>query len=289
LDGWPRFRLLDSIYPQRRDALVACILDGDYEHAAALYWDLLYFTGTSELWTDRAFLSDRLLEMSRQRNDHETTGLILAKGQAWPLLYQEHFRSARTLLEQALESFVRARATAGIARARQTGLEAARGRIVVSTDADTLHHTGWLSRIVSAMRDERVRCGAGMLRSLSRRRMVRASQDYIAWTMRVKNSISPRLVTGVSEANSFYFRELALAVGGYDTRVRVGMGMLLFRKMHLAGAPLIFTDEELVIFTSGRRIEREGAARWLGLGMWNTTAQLVGSLGIGKDVYPDVR
>lgn len=177
----------------------------------------------------------------------------------------------------------------GIARARQTGLEAARGRVVVTTDADTLHQKGWLARIAEIMRDPRVRCGAGLLRSLSPRRSARAVQDYIAWTMRIKSAISPRLVTGVSEANSFYLREPALAVGGYDLRVRVGEGLTLFSKMHLAGAPLIFPDRALEIYTSGRRIEREGPARWLRIAMWNTAAQLFGGRGVGEDVYPDVR
>ena len=57
----------------------------------------------------------------------------------------------------------------GISRARQTGLMAARGDIVVSTDADTLHPRGWLSAIAGVMRDERVICGAGLLRSTSSR------------------------------------------------------------------------------------------------------------------------
>lgn len=114
LDAWPRFLLIDGNYQQRCNDLLLSIINDDYEHATSLYWDLLYYTGTRELWTDRAFLSQRLLEMSTQRQDHATSGLILAKGQSWPFLYKGHFRSARTLLQQALESFVRARATSGI-------------------------------------------------------------------------------------------------------------------------------------------------------------------------------
>ncbi len=41
----------------------------------------------------------------------------------------------------------------GVCRARQTGTMAARGEIVVSTDADTVHPPGWLSRIDHVFRD----------------------------------------------------------------------------------------------------------------------------------------
>jgi Glycosyl transferase family 2 len=180
-------------------------------------------------------------------------------------------------------------AVGGIARARQTGLEAARGEVVVSTDADTLHDDRWLQRISEIMQDGTVTCGAGLLRSLSKDPVSRAAQAFITWTMRAKNAMNPRLVTGVSEANSFFRRELALAAGGYDCSVRVGEGMALFRRFLAPGAPLIYTDDELVVATSGRRIDREGAARWLRLAMLNTTLQLFGRTGIQEKSYPDVR
>ncbi|MEO7921879.1 MAG: glycosyltransferase [Thermoanaerobaculia bacterium] len=179
--------------------------------------------------------------------------------------------------------------TPGIARARQTGLEAARGAIVVSTDADTLHPRGWLATIEGVLRDERIRCGAGLLRALSPRRSVRVAQQFISWTMRAKNALHPRLVTGVSEANSFFRREAALAVGGYDLDVRVGEGIRLFRKFHRAGVPLVFPSDDLVVYTSARRIERQGALRWLATVMGNTALQLVGGKGIDETAYPDVR
>ncbi|MBA8795032.1 glycosyltransferase involved in cell wall biosynthesis [Friedmanniella endophytica] len=43
----------------------------------------------------------------------------------------------------------------GVCRARQTGVEAARGAIVVSTDADTVHPPDWLSRLVAGFGDLR--------------------------------------------------------------------------------------------------------------------------------------
>lgn len=40
----------------------------------------------------------------------------------------------------------------GVCNARQTGVEAARGEIVVSTDADTVHPPDWLRRLDAALR-----------------------------------------------------------------------------------------------------------------------------------------
>lgn len=179
--------------------------------------------------------------------------------------------------------------TPGISRARQTGLLAARGDIVVSTGADTLHPRGWLAAIACVMQDARVICGAGLLRSLSTRYAVRTAQRFISWTMRAKNALSPRLVTGVSEANSFFRRAPALATDGYDLTVRVGEGIRFFRQLHRPGVPLVFPSAALVVYTSARRIERQGVLSWLRSIMGNTLLQLLGRTGIDKNAYPDIR
>jgi len=48
----------------------------------------------------------------------------------------------------------------GIARARQTGFEAARGKIIASTDADTIVPTDWVARIYHEFVDNPTLCGA---------------------------------------------------------------------------------------------------------------------------------
>ena len=45
--------------------------------------------------------------------------------------------------------------TPGVCAARQRGTEEARGAIVVSTDADTVHPDGWLARLAAALRRRR--------------------------------------------------------------------------------------------------------------------------------------
>jgi len=115
LEGWLRSLAIDSNYQERHDRLVVSLINNEYEEAATQYWELLYYTGTRELWIDRAYLSERLLEMSERRGDHRTSGLILAKGQAWPLVYNRRAREARKALEKALAFSVRAKDRLGIA------------------------------------------------------------------------------------------------------------------------------------------------------------------------------
>ena len=177
----------------------------------------------------------------------------------------------------------------GIARARQVGLELARGEVIVTTDADTIHHPEWLTRIAHIMSDEQVPCGAGLASSLSRVPSVRWVQGFSALTMRVKDAISPSLVTGVYEATSFFRRDLAIACGGYDPLVRVGEGIVLFNHFRKPTVHIIYTDEPLIVYVSGRRQERQGAGTWLLIAFWNTLLQLVGNRGVSYETYPDIR
>lgn len=178
---------------------------------------------------------------------------------------------------------------AGISRARQTGLKAALGEIVVTTDADTLHNRGWLDRIAKIMSNPNILCGAGLIRPLSDSLAIQWAFKFIAWTIKTKNAINPRLVTSAPEANAFYRRKAALACGGYDPNVRVGEGHMLFKKFYKPGPPLIFTHEEMYVYTSARRLEKRGAMFWLALMTYNTSLQLLGKKGVDQSAYPDIR
>jgi tetratricopeptide (TPR) repeat protein len=108
--AWPRFREIDANYPELHKQLVLSLIEEDYDKAQDQYWNLLYYTGTRELWVDRAYLSRRLLDLSNKNGDYRTSGLILAKGDAWPLIYRRDFRGAKRMLTKARNAFVRARA-----------------------------------------------------------------------------------------------------------------------------------------------------------------------------------
>jgi len=114
LTAWPRFLEIDADYADRRNRLLVSIINDDYEAAKEQYWQLLYYTGTRELWLDRAFLSERLLELSDQKKDYRMSGLIQAKGQAWPLTYKKQFAQAKRVLSGALRSLLTAKTSTDV-------------------------------------------------------------------------------------------------------------------------------------------------------------------------------
>jgi len=177
----------------------------------------------------------------------------------------------------------------GIARARQTGLEAAHGEIIVMTDADTLQPAGWLEGIIGILRDPRVRCGSGFAYALSRSAVVRGITALMTSSMRLQHAIDPRLLKGIFEANMFFYRADALAAGGFDASLRMGEGITLFKKLRRPRAPFFFVDRSIAVYTSSRRPERQGPVRWFALMVYNGFAQTLGSKGLGPENYPDVR
>jgi len=105
LSAWTRFHEIDIKYDALFKKLSLLMRNGEYEQAIDCYWKILYFTGTRERWDDRTILSNKLLALSRKEKDYKTTGLILAKGQAWPLIYTGDYDLAEVILEDALKCF----------------------------------------------------------------------------------------------------------------------------------------------------------------------------------------
>jgi hypothetical protein len=114
LDAWPRFLEMDADYEQRRDSLLLSIIRGTYDEALAQYWHLLYYTGTRELWLDRDFVSNRLIEACEKEGDLRSLGLIKIKGLAWPYMYKNRFTTAKRILHDGMTTLVQARAQTDI-------------------------------------------------------------------------------------------------------------------------------------------------------------------------------
>lgn len=140
---------------------------------------------------------------------------------------------------------------AGIGRARQMGLLKAKGEIIVTTDADTLHHRRWLETIAdTCKKDPSLVAGFGWMRALSTSYVHQVClQLHSAW-----RSMQGRyLLFNVSEANSFFRREAALQVGGYDIDSNYCEGSQLFHKLAELGDIHGINERRATIFTSDRR------------------------------------
>lgn len=139
----------------------------------------------------------------------------------------------------------------GVGRARQCGLRAARGRILVSTDADTLHSAQWLSAIAEQCRNNPfLVAGYGFLYPLSQSLV----QMFCRQVQNVSRSWQGNSVFFTApEANCWFLRAPALRVGGFDAAARYAEGPQLLRKLTAFGEVQSLPDPRAAAYTSDRR------------------------------------
>lgn len=141
----------------------------------------------------------------------------------------------------------------GVCAARAAGTRAARGEIVVSTDADTTHPTDWLSRIDAAFRDAGIGCVAvaGPCRYTDAPTWAALFTGVLFGWVALVARLTGR-VTYVTATNTAFRRD---AQPGYDTRLTQGGDELdLLRRLRRRGR--VVFDPGLVVATSSRRLAR---------------------------------
>ncbi len=144
----------------------------------------------------------------------------------------------------------------GVCRARQTGVDAARGEIVVSTDADTTHPADWLARIDAGFRAAE-RAGAPLAAVAGPCRYVDAP-----WWARVFPPLYFALLARLAAvglgvryltATNVAFRRTGFP--GYDVTLHQGGDEVhLLRTLRRLGP--VTWDRDLVVDTSSRRMSQ---------------------------------
>lgn len=141
----------------------------------------------------------------------------------------------------------------GVARARQIGLEAARGNIVVTSDADTVHLPSWLDAIQSDWKTEtetpRV-AGFGPVHALSSSLLYQACSSVQNLTRSLQGN---HFFFVAAEANSWFLREAALIVGGYEKDCNYFEGSILMKKLAELGDLRSSVDKRTGVYASDRR------------------------------------
>jgi len=137
----------------------------------------------------------------------------------------------------------------GICQARQRGLEAARGEIVISVDADTIYPSDWLSRIDAAFRSRPDVVGVGgPCRFRDPPWWIALFSATLFWTVRLVFRLTGWV--GYLTATNAAFRKAAFS--GYDLNLTQGGDELdLVRRLRRRGR--VVWDRQNVVLTSPRR------------------------------------
>jgi glycosyltransferase involved in cell wall biosynthesis len=151
----------------------------------------------------------------------------------------------------------------GIAMARQTGFEAARGEVIISTDADTVAPPFWLTRIAGHFaRDLELGAVYGPVYWSDGRPYERLIMQYpVTWALMLSNRMRCTLWVG---SNFAVRTEAFWQVQGFeDFDGQTLMGEDIYLSLRLSRMTRIIFDPDLVVFASARRT-REGYLNFLG-------------------------
>ena len=151
----------------------------------------------------------------------------------------------------------------GITAARNAGLQAAKGRLVLNADADTLYPPGWINLMTQPLEQPAVALTYGayaFLPSQGTPRMVYFGYEGITVLSRWLNKTFREEAVNVYGFNSGFRREEALAVNGFDhppganedgwlaLKLRNGFS----KKLHAV------SDARALVWTTDRRIQADG-------------------------------
>lgn len=150
----------------------------------------------------------------------------------------------------------------GISYTRQRGLEEARGTYLLSADADSIYHHGWLDSYVDLLKNPAVACVYGRYSFIPSEGTPRAvlgvyemaAEAYFSWRSRSKPFLN------VMGFNSAFRREDGLAVGGYNTtRPRWSDGWMAMLLQQQRGQLVLSPRFENRVWTSDRRLRADGS------------------------------
>lgn len=142
----------------------------------------------------------------------------------------------------------------GVAFARQTGFEVARGKIIATTDADTVLPENWTAEILKKFKqDENLVAFGGLYKLHSgplSARLIFPDFAFLFWLLD-KKLVKSWSLPG---ANMAVCRKAFFAAGGFDTDINVGEDADLSRRLSRFGRVVL--DRNFLVSTSGRRYSK---------------------------------
>jgi glycosyltransferase involved in cell wall biosynthesis len=153
---------------------------------------------------------------------------------------------------------------------RNYGAKNARGQILAFIDADTIADPYWLSEILRTFRDGEVVGVTGPTVLLTEKVLDR-------WIYKIRTVLRRAAIflslTDICPTNCAFRRAPFLKTGGFAEATDHCEDFKLARKIGHTGK-FVF-NSKMIVFTSPRRIEREGWMRFIGMGILNALATLL--------------
>jgi len=148
----------------------------------------------------------------------------------------------------------------GIGAARQRGALAARGKVIASTDADTIVPPNWLERIAHRFQADPGLGGLyGPVRHIDGGEMAKI---YMLTVMPALMHLTDRINKPCFSGNNFAVRrDRLMQVGGYNTKLLTGEDVDI--SIRMSKVTRLEFDPTFVAYTSARRAQ-EGVPRILG-------------------------
>lgn len=145
----------------------------------------------------------------------------------------------------------------GWAHAHQAGLEAARGDIYATTDADTLHHTDWLTTVDEVLQTSGCPAATGRVHFFDispGKKLYRIIADTYK---ELFESEGLGIIRGAWGANSFYQREELQRSGGYEgLRTDIWADTAVLHRVLPHGGEIVMSDPRSQVFSSARRMNK---------------------------------
>ena len=138
----------------------------------------------------------------------------------------------------------------GVAEARQAGFMAAKGAIIITTDADTVVSSDWVEKMMQGFSDEKIVGFGGLNRLYSGPVGSRAAARYLATVFWLIDRIAS---SGWNLLGSnFGVRKSAFEkIGGFNTDLTLGEDVDLSQRLKKIGK--VKLDPGLLVYSSGRR------------------------------------